>query len=319
MAFLWMCKVHQLRANFPSSAPPWRGEMGTVRDPAAPRSAGAPAPCPPPRCPAHPDKETHHVSLGLLSRGRATAAAAAAACCKQHLYLALVAGREGGAALRRELGTTLPPTSLLRPPRRAPAAQQRDVPKREGGVGGSHQVPRGAPRRPAAPPGGPRRPHSEPGVRVSPPGSRRPCAAAQRARGWSASGAGGAALPALGSHRGSPLAVEVSVHLPPAPPASPAPHQVQQLQAGVGCSVCRSQLLVLFGFFYCCFCFWVFWCVWGGVFWFLFFFSLRKLSSLCVLNPSWRQSSIWLAKPEGREVLQHLEHQQRNKRSKYCV
>ncbi|KAM9023132.1 uncharacterized protein PRD47_002047 [Ara ararauna] len=39
--------------------------MGTVRDPAAPR----PPPARPPRCPAHPDKETHHVSPRLLSRG----------------------------------------------------------------------------------------------------------------------------------------------------------------------------------------------------------------------------------------------------------
>lgn len=96
MAFLGMCKVHQLRANFPSSAPPRRGAMGALRDPAAPRCAAAPAPGPPPRCPARPDKD-RITWRPAPSRGRAAVAAWGA----EHPGPALGVPRAGGAAATR--------------------------------------------------------------------------------------------------------------------------------------------------------------------------------------------------------------------------
>ncbi|KAM9572868.1 uncharacterized protein ACIB01_002002 [Guaruba guarouba] len=135
-----VCKVHQLRANFPSSAPPWRGEMGTVRDPAAPR----PPPARPPRCPAHPDKETHHVSPRLLSRGPPVARS-----------ISRSPSPRGGAPLRTdssERGPGPPPPRTGPASARPPAAQRRDAPSWRGGG----QVPRGAPRHPPPPPAAPR-------------------------------------------------------------------------------------------------------------------------------------------------------------------
>lgn len=197
MAFLWMCKVHQLRANFPSSALPGV-EMGSVRDPAAPLRGRA-RPLPAPARPAHPDKETHHVSPRLLSRGRATGWPPVANSISR-------SAARPEERLRDSTEHRLPPSLPAPPPeRRAPApaagSAAADAPGRGGG--GEEGGRPGATRRPAAPPGlsrvglaGQRLP-SEPWPPAA-GGCAWPVLGGVRSR-WPMAGGGAA----LGSHRGS--------------------------------------------------------------------------------------------------------------------